>query len=308
MADSSGRSWLQLSVDASNDAVDAISEALRSHGVNGVAVEPHIVPGDDDGYRATSEASTVSAFIYKGEDSEAQVRAIEEALWHLQAFDLAPISEIQVREVHEEDWANAWKEHFHPLRIGKHVVIKPSWRELDPAPDDIVIQLDPGMAFGTGLHPTTRMVLETMESSLNCEGARVFDVGTGSGILSVAAAKMGADRVLAVDTDEIACRVATENAALNEVDRIVTVCQGTVSQGEGTYEILLANIIASVISEIAVDLSRLMDQRSVLVTSGVIREKSALVEDAFQRVGLDIFETRGSGDWHCYCARLSVRL
>lgn len=305
LADNQAREWLQLTLEASNDAVDAISEALRSHGVSGVAVEPHIEAGADDGYLPVGDTSTISAFIYRDDGFEAKFDRIERALWHLRAFDLAPMTELQVREVREEDWANAWKDHFHPLRIGEHIVIKPSWREIEPEVDDIIIELDPGMAFGTGLHPTTRMVLEALEG-LDVSGRSVFDVGTGSGILSVAAAKMGSGAVLAVDTERVASDVATENVMLNGVADVIEVRVGTVADGHSRYGVIMANIIASVIADIAPDLRSLMDHDSILIASGIIDVRASLVEESFALAGLEVVEKRVSGDWLCYVARIAA--
>jgi len=139
---------------------------------------------------------------------------------HLQAFDLRTIGELQTRLVHESDWANAWKQHFPVLRIGRRIVIRPTWRRHRPAPDDVVLALDPGMAFGTGLHPTTRLCLAALESIADdgrADGARVLDVGCGSGILAIAAVKLGASDALGVDTDPIAIESTVANARRNRL-------------------------------------------------------------------------------------------
>jgi len=290
--------WVELSVYASVEAVDAIAEVFRAHGVAGIAVEPAIQPAADEGSRESNVGPRILAYLPVTNQVEAREREIEQALWHLTAFDLAPVSEVSKRLLAEEDWANAWKEHFHPLRIGRNMVIKPSWREVQRSPADVVIELDPGMAFGTGLHPTTRMVLEAMESFTPL-GSRVLDLGTGSGILAVAAAKLGAAHVLAADVDPLACAIASENARLNHVEDVVRVAPGSAEVAQGTYDLILANIIASVIADLAPEFRRLMGPKSRLIASGIVEERAHLVEAAFQAAGLVVVETRRSDDWLC---------
>lgn len=293
----SGR-WLELSLDAANEAVDAVAEVIRSHGIDGIAVEPRLVPGNDEKFTIGEGPTVVRAYIPMDQESGGRVLELDTALWHLRAFGLAPVSELRTREVEEEDWANAWKEHFHPLRIGRRIVIRPSWRQFDARPSDVVVDLDPGMAFGTGLHPTTRMVLEAMENRVPI-GGRVFDVGTGSGILAVAAAKLGAGEVLAVDSDPVAVRVAAENAALNGVGGVVTVRQGSAESGTGDYDVVLANIVASVIAGLAHQLAARLAASGTLIASGIIAERRSMVDAALAEARLDVIETRRSGDWRC---------
>jgi len=290
--------WLELSVESSAEAVDAIVEVFRSRGINGVAVEPSVSKGIDEGFTVVDGPCMVKAYIPLDDHSGEHVLELDHALWHLRAFDLSPLSELRTTVVAEEDWANAWKDHFHPVRLGQRIVIKPSWREFAANSDDIVLELDPGMAFGTGLHPTTRMVLEAMETCV-LPGFSVFDVGTGSGILAVAAAKLGSASVLAVDTEPVAVRVARENVVLNSASELVTVREGSVEQGNATYDVVLANIIGSVISEMAQDLARVLNPDGVLITSGIIAERLPMVEAAFADANLRIAERMQSDDWFC---------
>ena len=192
------------------------------------------------------------------------------------------MSEMAIRVIAEEDWANAWKEHFHPLRIGRQFVVKPTWREFHAKPGDMIIELDPGMAFGTGIHPTTRMMLEAMET-VPIEGRSVLDIGTGSGILAIGAVKLGAHAVLAVDVDATSCDVAHENAQLNSAEDRISVRLGTVEEGDPVCDVVLVNIIATVIAGLAPTLARVLAQNGVLVASGIIEERVGLVEEAFLR-------------------------
>src|SRR5579872_2831967 len=293
--------WLELSVRASAEAVDAIVEVFRSRGIGGVAIEPSIEPGADDGVVLDGRC-VVKAYVPLDGGTAQRVLELDQALWHLRAFDLSPLSELNSRVIAEEDWANAWKEHFHPLRLGKRIVVKPSWREVEASPEDLVIELDPGMAFGTGLHPTTRMVLEEMEAVIR-PGQSVLDVGTGSGILAIAAAKLGASEVLAVDVDAVAVRVAAENVALNGTGEVVTVGAGSMDGIAGSYDVILANIIASVISELAPAFAGRMKPDGTLLASGIIADRLPMVEDAFDAAGLRVDGKRQSGCWICLIAR-----
>ncbi|HZS93648.1 MAG TPA: 50S ribosomal protein L11 methyltransferase, partial [Chloroflexota bacterium] len=155
--------WIELSVEVHPEAIDAVANVFREHGTNGVAIhQPIETDREGEVQPRFVGLPVIKAYLPDTPRSRADEDAIERALWHLQAFDLSPVGPLKRREMDEEDWANGWKEHFHPLRIGR-VVIKPTWREWDAVPEDIVVELDPGMAFGTGLHPTTRLTLEALQ-------------------------------------------------------------------------------------------------------------------------------------------------
>src|SRR2546430_9264835 len=194
--------WLEIAVPAHAEAVEAVSEILRRYGHNGIAVEIPVSPrGGTD--------HTVKAYLVEDVDAVAKVADARDALGHLQAFGLGPIGELAVRSVDDEDWLEAWKATVTPIHIGRFLV-RPTWSDA-PEEGAITIALDPGMAFGTGLHPTTPPCLEAV-SYLDLEGLRVLDVGTGSGILAIAAAKPGAPEVGGVGTDPRPVRSAKENA------------------------------------------------------------------------------------------------
>lgn len=287
---------------ASPEAVDSISETFRRLGVSGVAIEPAVEPLADEGFIETAATIRVLAYLPHHPGVNGDLERIEQGLWHLSAFDLAPMGPLVKRVIDEADWANAWKDHFHTTRIGRRLVIRPTWRDVSPAPSDVILSLDPGMAFGTGLHPTTRMMLESIEEKLK-PGMRVFDIGTGSGILSVAAAKLGAPEVLAVDLESVACEVARENVRLNDVQSAVNVRRGSIGAGQGKFDLILANIIATVIADLTPEFRKRMSSESRLIVSGIIREREHLVLDAFANHGLLVVDTRSSGDWLCLVAR-----
>ena len=239
--------WLELAVATDHEAVEAVSEILSRAAPGGTSVEPafELV---DDGLAAKVDIARPAQVrahlpILDPAAVHAAVERAERELGHLQAFGLRPIGDLTVRVVHEADWANAWKAHFPVLRIGRRIVIRPTWRRHRPQPDDVVLALDPGMAFGTGLHPTTRLCLAALESladrgALAAGGvdgapARVLDVGSGSGILSIAAALLGARSVLAVDVDEIAVEASAANARRNRLGRVIRSARRQLAQRRG---------------------------------------------------------------------------
>ncbi len=235
------------------------------------------------------------------------VARAERDLGHLQAFGLRPIGDLSARVVYEEDWANAWKAHFPVLRVGRRIVIRPTWRRHRREPDDIVLALDPGMAFGTGLHPTTRLCLAALESladrGLLASGAtdggpaRVLDVGSGSGILSIAAAKLGAREVLAVDVDPIAVDASAANARRNRLARVIRSREGSAPSGEGPFDLVLANLIASLLITLADGLVRDLRPGGTLLASGIFENREADVVAAFEAHGLVVAHRWTEGDW-----------
>jgi ribosomal protein L11 methyltransferase len=232
--------------------------------------------------------------------AETAVATAERALDHLRAFDLRPIGQLTTRVVDEADWAEAWKRHFPVTRIGRRIVIRPSWRRHRASGDEVVLALDPGMAFGTGLHPTTRLCLEALESLADrgalC-GADVLDVGCGSGILSITAARLGAAGVLGLDIDPIAIEATGANARRNRLVRLVRARPGSLPSGSGPFEVVLANLIASVLIELATPLAGELATGGRLIASGIFRDREPDVRSAFAGAGLDVGRRWASEDW-----------
>jgi ribosomal protein L11 methyltransferase len=265
----------------------------------------------NEGLAATPEAgrpATLRAYIPALDASAAQaaIESVTRDLGHLQAFGLRPISDLVVQPVHEEDWAAAWKAHFPVLRVGRRLIIRPTWRRHRARPGDVVLALDPGMAFGTGLHPTTRLCLAGIERWADTglvDGARVLDVGTGSGILAIAAAKLGARSVLAVDTDPIAVEATAANARRNRLVRRVAAGQGSVPIGAamaarwGPFDLVLANLIASLLVELAGSLAGSVRPGGRLLASGIFIDREPEVATAFTSVGLRVAGRDQETDW-----------
>jgi ribosomal protein L11 methyltransferase len=220
-----------------------------------------------------------------------------------------------VTTIKDEDWANNWKEYFKPVRIGTRLVIKPTWEKYAAGERDIILELDPGMAFGTGAHPTTKMCLEMLERIFFHEGpfktdsyslvpATVLDVGTGSGVLSIAAAKLGAERIVAIDIDADAVTVAEENLALNDVQMLVAASATPLREVAGSYAIVLANILAEELVRLAPELVAKVEPWGYLILSGVLREREAFVVEGFSGYGLSLIESRHEAEWSCLGFRL----
>ena len=294
--------WLELAVEADIEAVEAVSEILARVAPGGTSVEPGFDLVEDGlGARIDpSRPATIRAYVPALDRAAADraVAIVSEALGHLQAFGLRPIGDLRTTIVDEADWAEAWKAHFPVMRLGRRLVIKPSWRRHHKADDEVVIDLDPGMAFGTGLHPTTRLCLEALEARADRGPlGRALDVGCGSGILSIAAVKLGATRAVGVDIDPIAIEATIANARHNRVGKRVRARAGTIPSDEGPFDLVLANLIAGLLVEHAANLADELVPGGTLIASGIFIDREPEVRRAFDAAGLDIVGRRDETDW-----------
>jgi ribosomal protein L11 methyltransferase len=302
--------WLELSVAADIEAVEAVSEIIGRVVPVGTSVEPAFELVDEGlGARVDATRPAIVRAYLPARDEAATARAVaqaSEALGHLQAFGLRPIGELTTRVVHEADWAEAWKAHFPVLRVGRRLVIRPTWRRHREREGDVVVALDPGMAFGTGLHPTTRLCLAALERLADrggLDGARVLDVGCGSGILTIAAVRLGAADALGVDTDPIAVEATTANAARNGLKGRIAAQEGSLPTGEAPFGVVLANLIAGVLVPLAPLLRAELAPGGTLVASGIFVDREVEVAAAFEAVGLRVTGRDADGDWVALEAR-----
>jgi len=297
--------WIEVAMEVDGEAAEAVAEVLNRYGHQGVAIEQagfFIETWEDEVPKP--DKLIVRAYFPEDERADAAKTQLEEALYQLGR--LYPMPKPQYRVIDEQDWAEAWKVNYHPLRLGRRLFIRPLWVDEFGQPGDIVIGLDPGMAFGTGTHPSTQLVLEAAEDLVEAmPGSQVLDLGCGSGILAIAAAKLGAAHILAIDTDPLAVRITDENAEVNQVAEKITSQLGSLDtlldDGHGqaqSFDLALVNILAKVIiSMCGQGLGRIVKPGGIGVFGGIIEEQADEVENALRSTGLTPYKRRLSGDW-----------
>lgn len=314
----SGSAILEIAVECDAEAAEAVSELFNRF--NGGDYDTDSEAGEASGGGAVIETTgyddfgepidgqfriVVKTYIKPGARGEQIRRQIEEGLWFLSR--IYPIPEPQIRTLHEEDWAHAWKRFYKPLRVGRRILLKPSWESVVVRDDDIVIELDPGMAFGTGLHPSTRLCIAALEEHVR-PGDTVLDLGTGSGVLAIAAYKLGAASVLATDIDPIAVDVAQENILRNGIP--VNAASGVIVQAgsvpeamAGRFDVIVANILAEVLVKLFdgdysyPPLAEPLKAGGTLILAGILAERAPLVLEAAQRNGCTLIDRKQEDDW-----------
>jgi len=312
--------WSELSIHTTNEAVEAVSNILHEAGASGVVIEDSDELGreredlfgeiyslnpDDfpvDGVRVKAYLAETSFLLETVEE-------IKLAINNLTNFDIdLGHNVVTVQEVDEEDWATAWKKYYHPVKISNRFTIVPTWEDYERVnTDELIIELDPGMAFGTGTHPTTVMCLQALEKTVQAASS-VIDVGTGSGVLSIGAAKLGASKIHALDLDEVAVRSAIENIALNKVDHIVRVTHGNLLDNvDEQADIVVANILAEIIMTFTDDAFTIVKDGGLFITSGIIATKKEDVKDSLQQAGFEIEEVMMMEDWVTIISRKPVK-
>ncbi len=306
--------WIEAKVifDHQDDALaaDLISDLFYDFGLQGVVVDdPDLAPEEDWAEDAIGRPTQYAITGYFHQDSQAgeRCKTLEEKLTRLKE-KLGFFYRISYKELDEQDWAHAWKAFFWPRKISSHMVVKPTWREYSAAIDDIVIELDPGMAFGTGTHPTTALCITMIEKYLST-GDSFLDVGTGSGILMVAAAKLGAARLCGIDKDEVAVEIAARNLELNHVNpQVFRLTTGNlVADINESFTFITANIFSHVILELLQDISRVLTDGGLLVCSGIIAERKQSVIFAMENIGFEILETATEEEWVAIVGRIKVK-
>jgi ribosomal protein L11 methyltransferase len=309
--------WSELSIHTTNEAIEPISHILHEAGASGVVIEDpfeltkerqdqfgEIYQLNPDDY--PEEGVIVKAYLPVNSFLGETVDAIKESINNLIIHNIdIGFNKVTISEVNEEEWATAWKKYYHPVKISEKVTIVPTWEIYTPvSSDELIIELDPGMAFGTGTHPTTVMCIQALERSVR-PGDRVIDVGTGSGVLSIAAAMLGAEDVRAYDLDEVAVTSARLNIKLNKVSDKVTISQNNLLDGveENTADVVVANILAEVILRFTDDVARVVKPGGIFIASGIIQQKKDQVKEGLVQSGFEITETILMEDWVAIIAK-----
>ncbi|MDP4169575.1 MAG: 50S ribosomal protein L11 methyltransferase [Bacillota bacterium] len=309
--------WSEISIHTTNEAIEPISHILHEAGASGVVIEDpfELIKEREDQFGEIyqlnphdypEEGVIIKAYLsvnsFLGETVDAIKFSINNLIIH--NIDIG-LNEVTISEVNEEEWATAWKKYYNPVKISERFTIVPTWEEYTPVnSDELIIELDPGMAFGTGTHPTTVMCIQALERTVK-QGDNVIDVGTGSGVLSIAASMLGAETVRAYDLDDVAVTTAKLNIKLNKVNDVASVSQNNLLDGvkDNSADVVVANILAEVILRFTDDVSRVVSPNGYFIASGIIQQKKDQVKDALINVGFEIEETILMEDWVAIIAK-----
>ncbi|SHJ45812.1 ribosomal protein L11 methyltransferase [Hathewaya proteolytica DSM 3090] len=308
--------WNEVRVITKSEAVEPVSGIFYGLNCEGVAIEdPNDILTRKQGpltwdfadlniFEYKGNAAVVKGYFDKDEDMAKIVRYIEEKVADLKDMGI-DVGEGKVldKEIYEQDWANNWKKYYKPTKISEKIVVKPTWEDYKVSEGEIVVELDPGMAFGTGTHETTRMCVKALEEHVKAEST-VFDIGTGSGILAIAASVLGAKEVVAVDLDPVAVDAAKENVGINKAQNITVLEGNLMDVVEGKADIIVANIIADIIKFVCADVKNFLKPEGKFICSGIILDRRQDVEEKLREVGYKIAEVKNEGEWVCIVCQL----
>lgn len=294
--------WVEITVLVDREAVEAVANLLQDAGANGTVIEDPQARGDegiDVIPLPVSDATEarVKAYLPENDMVGEKVAFIRQQIDMFRQYLNVGAGSISLRSLHDEEWAEAWKTYYKTEHVGRRLVVVPSWEQPEENQNSVVILLDPGMAFGTGTHPTTRRCLQVLEDHIH-GGEQVYDVGTGSGILAIASAKLGAGRVVAIDLDPVAVQVAGENVTRNRVENKITVRRGEfLSVCTEPADVIVANIIADAIILLTADIDRYLVPGGLFVAGGIIESRRDETLRAIVSAGLKVREIHQDGEW-----------
>lgn len=312
--------WIEVSIYTTSQAIEQITGFLYELGITGLIIEDASDIAeflesnnkswdyvDDELIKKRDDEPCIKFYISDDIQGKEKLALVSNSIAELKKLkneiDLGRL-EIKIANVSEADWANNWKKYYKPLKIGEKIVIKPSWEEYKADDGDLVVDIDPGMAFGTGTHETTYMCIELLQKYINCDDI-VFDIGCGSGILSIASAMLGSKEVTGVDFDSVAVAVAKDNVNKNKLeDKVKIKCGDLTDVIEGKANIIVANIIADVIIKLTNDIQNFIIPNGIFISSGIIKERMEDVKSALTNKNYEILETVTKGEWVAIVARL----
>ena len=308
--------WIEVRVITKSEALEPVSGIFYSLDCKGVAIEdPEDILGREQGpltwdfadinvLEHKGKVAVVKAYFAEEDNIEEILGYVNEKLVELKemGIDLGE-AKVEHEKMYEEDWANTWKQYYKPSKVGEKIVVKPIWEEYEEKEGELVVNLDPGMAFGTGTHETTRMCIQALERYVK-EESTVFDVGCGSGILAIAAAKLGAKLAVGVDLDPVAVESSIENVGYNNLNNIEILHGNLVEVIDGKADIVVANILAEIICILTDDVKRVMKDGGVFITSGIIHDRVDMVCEKLEATGFEVIEKNRDGEWNCIVAKL----
>lgn len=308
--------WIEVRVITKSEALEPISGIFYSLDCKGVAIEdPEDILGREQGpltwdfadinvLEHKGKVAVVKAYFAEEDNIEDVLQYVNERLTELKeiGLDLGE-AKVEHEKMYEEDWANTWKQYYKPSKVGEKIVVKPIWEEYEAKDGELVVDLDPGMAFGTGTHETTRMCIQALERYVK-EESTVFDVGCGSGILAIAAAKLGAKLAVGVDLDPVAVESSIENVGYNNLKNIEILHGNLVEVIDGKADIVVANILAEIICILTDDVKRVLKDGGVFITSGIIHDRVDMVCEKLEATGFEVIEKNRDGEWNCIVAKL----
>ena len=308
--------WIEIRVITKSEALEPVSGIFYGLDCKGVAIEdPNDILEREQGpltwdfadinvLEHKGEVAVVKAYFSEEDNIEEVIKYINEKMEELKDLGIdTGIAKVESEKMYEEDWANNWKKYYKPTKVGERIVVKPIWEEYEAKENELVLELDPGMAFGTGTHETTRMCIQALDKYVK-EDSTVFDVGCGSGILAIAAAKLGAKMAVGVDLDPVAVESAKENVGFNNLDNIQILYGNLVEVIDGKADIVVANIIAEVICILTEDVKRVLKEDGYFITSGIIHDRVDMVTKKLEETGFEVVEINKDGEWNCIVAKL----
>lgn len=308
--------WIEVRVITKSEALEPVSGIFYGLDCKGVAIEdPNDILEREQGpltwdfadinvLEHKGKVAVVKAYFSEEDNIDEILKYINEKMNELKEIGIdTGVAKVESEKMFEEDWANNWKKYYKPTKVGEKIVVKPIWEEYDAQGEELVVELDPGMAFGTGTHETTRMCIQSLENYVK-EDSTVFDVGCGSGILAIAAAKLGSKMAVGVDLDPVAVESAKENVGYNNLENIQILYGNLVEVIDGKADIVVANIIAEVICILTEDVKRVLKDNGYFITSGIIHDRVDMVTKKLEETGFEVIEINKDGEWNCIVAKV----